>query len=101
MDAARARRLLEIGSDADPVEVEAAFRVRARSTHPDHGGDAGQFRELLAARAALRADGTRVAAEPRASGAPVTVVPDDSLWQILLEAWRARRRRDGPHRRVI
>lgn len=54
MEREAAARLLGIGVDADDDEVERAFRVRARATHPDLGGDAAVFRGLLEARRTLR-----------------------------------------------
>jgi len=54
-----ARRLLGVGPGATLAEVERAFRRRVRTTHPDRGGDPAQFRQLVAARAALTG-GSRV-----------------------------------------
>lgn len=37
---------LGVGRDASPAQVKAAFRRKARSAHPDAGGDAGAFQRL-------------------------------------------------------
>jgi hypothetical protein len=44
---------LGVGNDAGPVEIRRAFRARALVTHPDHGGDASSFAEIVDALAAL------------------------------------------------
>ena len=41
--------LLGLAKGASLVEIKAAYRQRALATHPDHGGDAEDFRELHAA----------------------------------------------------
>lgn len=38
--------LLEITGEATLADVKTAFRRRALATHPDHGGDADEFRAL-------------------------------------------------------
>lgn len=49
-------QILGVAQDAAPDTINEAFRNRARSLHPDAGGDHGQFAELSAARdEALRA----------------------------------------------
>ena len=53
MDGRRARIVLGVGNDAGPVEIRRAFRARALVTHPDHGGDASSFAEIVDALAAL------------------------------------------------
>jgi hypothetical protein len=53
MDGRRARIVLGVGNDAGPTEIRRAFRARALVTHPDHGGDASTFAELVDALAAL------------------------------------------------
>ena len=40
---------LGLATGATFAEVRQAFRQRARETHPDHGGDPAQFREVQAA----------------------------------------------------
>lgn len=41
--------LLGLTPDATPEQVKAAYHERARILHPDAGGDAGQFAELVLA----------------------------------------------------
>lgn len=40
---------LGLTSKATTLEVKQAYRTLAMTTHPDHGGDAAEFRELVAA----------------------------------------------------
>jgi hypothetical protein len=40
---------LGIASDATASDIKAAYRRRARETHPDHGGDAAAFQRVLQA----------------------------------------------------
>ena len=54
MDGRRARIVLGVADDAGPDDIRRAFRARALVTHPDHGGDAEQFTDLLFAVDALR-----------------------------------------------
>ncbi len=54
MDPASARRLLGVDSGASRQQVDHAFRRLAARHHPDRGGDTGYFRQLVAARQALR-----------------------------------------------
>jgi hypothetical protein len=61
MDGRRARTVLGVDTDAGPDEIRRAFRLRALATHPDHGGHASAFAEVLDAVDALR------------TGAPVAV----------------------------
>ena len=53
MDGRRARIVLGVGNDAGPAEIRRAFRARALVTHPDHGGNASSFAEIVDALAAL------------------------------------------------
>ncbi len=53
---AGARRLLGLGQNADRDGIEAAFRSRLRSAHPDAGGTNQDTRELTMARALLLAE---------------------------------------------
>ena len=53
MDGRRARIVLGVGTDAGPAEIRRAFRARALTTHPDHGGNRAAFAELTDALAAL------------------------------------------------
>jgi hypothetical protein len=46
---ASAWEMLGLATGASLAEVKAAFRQRALATHPDHGGDADEFRALHAA----------------------------------------------------
>lgn len=39
-------RVLGILANATPEEIKAAYRRRARETHPDHGGTSGDFGEV-------------------------------------------------------
>lgn len=65
MDRQDAARLLGVPASAGEAEVERSFRMRARLAHPDHGGDAEAFRELLEARRVLRGPLGRVDGAPR------------------------------------
>lgn len=47
-------RQLGVSVDATPEQIKAAYRAQARKVHPDHGGDAARFRELLAVYEVLR-----------------------------------------------
>ena len=53
MDGRRARIVLGVGNDAPAAEIRRAFRARAFATHPDHGGDASSFAEIVDALSAL------------------------------------------------
>ena len=53
MDGDDACRALDLDARATPAEIRRAFRARARSTHPDVGGDAAAFVDALTARTAL------------------------------------------------
>lgn len=44
-----ARELLGVDEGASLADIKAAYRRRALATHPDHGGDADDFRALHAA----------------------------------------------------
>ena len=56
MDGRRARRVLGVASDAGPEEIRRAYRARLHVAHPDHGGSAEAFTQVLSAFAVLRAD---------------------------------------------
>lgn len=58
MDGTLARALLGVPTHADPDLIGRAFRVAAFDAHPDRGGDALRFRQLLAARDFLLATAT-------------------------------------------
>ncbi len=53
MDGTRARAVLGVSDHATADDLRHAFRRRARSTHPDHGGDAQHFDETMHAFRAL------------------------------------------------
>lgn len=44
---------LGVARDAGAADIEAAFRAKAKSTHPDAGGDTAQFQALVTARDVL------------------------------------------------
>ena len=48
-------RLLGVGDMASREEVIAAFRAKAKTAHPDTGGDPEEFRRLVLARDLLLA----------------------------------------------
>jgi hypothetical protein len=45
-----ARRVLGVGEDATPEQIQAAYRSRMRSAHPDQGGDPEEAARLNTAR---------------------------------------------------
>lgn len=53
MELTHARRILKLGSNPSPEEVHVAYRERAKETHPDKGGDATSFRDVVTAYRAL------------------------------------------------
>lgn len=67
-----ARELLGVTSAATPAEVRAAFREAARRAHPDTGGDAGAFRQVVDAYQRLQNPDRYVAppVRPRATPEP-------------------------------
>ena len=73
MDATRARAVLGLRPGAGADAVERAFRDRARTAHPDRGGDPIEFQALVEARNLLR----------RAAARAVVVVPDVPWWRQL------------------
>lgn len=58
MDGTLARALLGVPTHAEPDLIGRAFRVAAFDAHPDRGGDALRFRQLVAARDFLLANAT-------------------------------------------
>jgi curved DNA-binding protein len=49
MSLERARELIGVPETATTAEIRRAFRLRAKQAHPDRGGDAERFRELVEA----------------------------------------------------
>jgi curved DNA-binding protein CbpA len=64
MDGRRARRVLGVASHAGPDEIRRAFRARVHAVHPDHGGAAAEFAEVVTAFELLR-NASVAAARPR------------------------------------
>ncbi len=96
MDEASARRWLGVTAVATRAEIEAAFRSRVMTTHPDRGGESGAFRSVVEARRALLSP-----PGPRRPP-PVTVVPDANLLrQVVVALLRRVADRQGPRRRVL
>lgn len=50
MTADEARRVLGVDIDASEAEIQAAYRARMRTAHPDQGGDAAEAARLNTAR---------------------------------------------------
>ncbi|POB10636.1 DnaJ domain-containing protein [Sulfobacillus sp. hq2] len=71
--------LLGVGVDADPQEVQQAFRRQSRRLHPDNGGEASQFILLQRARDVMLnpADATQMKAQisPAPSVKPLLSYP--------------------------
>ncbi len=84
MDGRRARIVLGVGNDAGPAEIRRAFRARALVTHPDHGGNASSFAEIVDALAAL----DDVVAPPvfavRERPAPVSIATRTAVRRVRL-----------------
>lgn len=64
--------VLGVAPDATADEIRAAYRQRARETHPDHGGDPDEFRAVQIAWELLRDDPTASRTRRR----PSVGVPD-------------------------
>ena len=58
--------VLGVDRTATPAEIKRAFRKRALETHPDHGGDASEFRTVRAAYDTAIERRSRPARKPRA-----------------------------------
>lgn len=109
MTPARARLLLGVDATASRGQIEAAFRRRAWSLHPDRGGNATQFADVAAARTLLLGHVSAPAspAGARATSA-VSVVSDAALLRQLVAGalgrwvgrYTASRRRPSTGRRV-
>jgi curved DNA-binding protein CbpA len=56
MSLKEARSILGVSADADPDEIEAAYRRLMRMAHPDKGGTTGLAAQLNAARERLLED---------------------------------------------
>jgi hypothetical protein len=106
VDQAAARRLLRLPAGASARQVEAAFRVQVRSAHPDLGGDAECFQQVVEARKVLLAPSRSPIVTPRTPRRPAQVqfVPSSSLFRqvAVIVIRRLVERRQGPRpRRVI
>jgi curved DNA-binding protein CbpA len=51
--------VLDVPVDASKADIEKAYRKKARKSHPDAGGDAGEFKAASRARAILICDESR------------------------------------------
>jgi DnaJ-class molecular chaperone len=49
----QARKILEVGADASPADIRAAYLRLMQKVHPDHGGSTYFSKELNAAKAVL------------------------------------------------
>jgi hypothetical protein len=65
--------VLCVAEDAPYHEVQRAFRLRAKQTHPDGGGDAGEFTAVVQAFEAVRQT-----CPPRPRRCPARPTPYDS-----------------------
>ena len=57
--------MLGVDEHAPLAEVQHAFRIKAKQTHPDHGGDRRAFEAVRAAYEAMRLTAPRVAVARR------------------------------------
>jgi curved DNA-binding protein CbpA len=69
--------VLGLAPGATRPDVKRAFRARAHATHPDHGGDAGDFRAVQDAYARLRDAVPADARSARVHGAYATAADLD------------------------
>lgn len=91
MDRRHARALLGLPATYTPSDVEGAFRDKARTAHPDRGGDPDDFKALV--------EGRRTLLSRQAAGGTVVVVDDSHRLTRLLV--RFRHRATAKPRRVI
>jgi curved DNA-binding protein len=84
---ALARSLLGVGETASPAQLSRAFRKAAKAAHPDKGGDAERFRQVVDAHRLLAAVAPAQRQEP-AAPPTLDITP--------LEALRGRSE-GGPH----
>ncbi len=76
-----ARQVLGLASTYTAVDVVTAFRRLAPGAHPDLGGEASEFTQLVEARDMLLRNHYR-------GYGPIVVVADRRAWSSLLELWR-------------
>jgi hypothetical protein len=95
MDGRRARRVLGVASNAGPDDIRRAFRAHAQVAHPDHGGTADTFAEVVTAFETLKPAPVRmrvlptlVAARPRVDGydSPPRPAPRRDFGDVLRAA---------------
>ncbi len=78
--------MLGVPKDASAEEIDAAYRRRARETHPDNGGNARAFKELAEAALILRDPGRRLLYDQTGRKQGDTV--EDVVAAYLLEAFK-------------
>jgi curved DNA-binding protein len=102
LTADQARAILGLAPDPSPHAVIGAFRAAAKKAHPDRaGGDAAQFRDILAAYRVLQslprlpaviAQGDAPAAEPHVEIDPLTALFGGEAEAVLAQGRRVRAR---------
>lgn len=80
--------VLGVRPGASPDELRAAWRRRARATHPDRGGDEASFTEVLEAYRTL--SGERAPRTP-GTGVPVVFFRSTGATRRAARWWRRRR----------
>ena len=88
--------VLGVRTGASRDEVRAAWRRRARATHPDRGGDEAAFAEVLEAYRSLTGE-----APPRPSGGAPVVFFRRTGPAARAGRWWRRRRTRRPRPRVV
>ena len=80
---------------ADEATVKRAYKRRARTTHPDHGGDAEAFTRATQARDVLLdpARRRRYDETGQVDGAPVIDETNQKIRRSLRALWKPRSRR--------